>query len=244
MLASRSKSQHGTNHTSQEEIYTTNFACIPTNCINPVIPGLMYLGENVLEKYKRIPWSCASVHLTPTLHRLGGFCASIIAGYPFGVPKADPYSGSTEYDAIHEQERKALETYVGHLAGMGFDVWDFPTPWDGFTNDCVKAVWRMSCYTHFPRCSEISDGAYLPPCRSSCEHYLKECSVDCCDEGVQCVFTHTKKMSDGSFVQEHGYPNHNGPSPLCTGELNGGTTRAVSVIIVLFSLLLHVTRQL
>jgi len=211
-----------------QETYTMNAACLPNYCLNPVIPGLMFLGESVLEKNKQLKWQCANIQNTKSLFKLGGFCSRVIAAYPFSMPQAN--AGDTEAGMIQAQAYKALETYVGHLSGMGHDFWDHTTPWDE-EDECIKSVWRMSCYTYFPRCNAISEEQYLPPCRSSCENYLSKCAVQCCDEGVQCTFTHTKKTADGKTVTEHGYPDHKGPSPLCTG--GAGSLSAVAALLLL-----------
>jgi len=215
-----------------QEAYTMNAACLPNFCLNPVIPGLMFLGESVLEKNKELSWSCASITNTKSLFKLGGFCSRVIAAYPFAMPKASAGGNDTEASMIQKQAYRALETYVGHLSGMGFDFWDHTTPWEE-EDECIKSVWKMSCYTFFPRCNEISQGAYLPPCRSSCENYLSKCAVECCDEGVQCSITHTKKTADGKTVVEHGYPDHKGPSPLCTG----GAAQISAGVALLFAVL-------
>jgi len=217
--------------------YTTNMVCRENNCLNPIIPGLMLDGENVLEKNKQMVWSCANVQHTPELFRLGGFCSRIIASYPFSTPQAssDGSDGITsEFEAMRVQEKKALDTFIMQVSGMGFDFWDFTTPWAYNTPECIQAVWRMSCYTHFPRCNEGVVGEYLPPCRNECEDYLKRCSVECCDEGVQCHFTHARKLANGTTTYEHGYPNHKGPSPVCTG----GDLAGARQIILGFSTLL------
>jgi hypothetical protein len=221
-----------------QEIYTHNAACLENFCQNPIIPGLMLLGENVLEKNRQQQWSCANIENTKSLFKLGGFCSRVIAAYPFSMPKVSPDSSITESDAIAGQAYLALQAYVGHLSGMGFDFWDHTTPWDE-EDECIKSVWKMSCYTYFPRCNVISPGEYLAPCRSSCENYLSKCEVQCCDEAVQCVFTHNKKTSDGKVIQEHGYPDHKGPSPMCTGRANGLAPAALA----LFFALLMVVQQ-
>jgi len=218
--------------------YTQNAACLPQYCMNPIIPGLMLLGENVLEKNKQQPWTCANIDNTKSLFKLGSFCSRVIAAYPFSIPKAAPNSDATEAGQIQKQSYLALQTYVGHLAGMGFDFWDHTTPWDE-DDECIKSVWRMSCYTYFPRCNVISPGEYLAPCRSSCEGYLSKCRVQCCDEGVQCAFTHAKKTADGQTVYDHGYPDHQGPSPLCTR----GSSRPVAAVVGMLIALLTVSRQ-
>lgn len=214
-------------------MYTQNAACLPNYCLNPVIPGLMFLEESVLEKNKQKEWTCAAIQNTKSLFKLGGFCSRIIAAYPFSMPKPDEGSQLSEGASIQKQSQLALNTYVGHLSGMGFDFWDHTTPWDE-EDECIQSVWKMSCYTHFPRCNEINKGEYLAPCRSSCEGYLKKCKVECCDEGVQCVFTHKAKKADGTIVTEHGYPDHQGPSPLCTGGASRPLSTVAAAIFALF----------
>lgn len=220
-----------------QEIYTKNTACLPNFCMNPVIPGLMLLGENTLEKNRKQQWTCAGIENTKSLFKLGGFCSRVIAAYPFSMPKVSPGSNTTESGAIQKQSYMALQTYVGHLSGMGYDFWDHTTPWDE-EDECIKQVWKMSCYTYFPRCNVITPGEYLAPCRSSCENYLSKCQVQCCDEGTQCVFTHATKVN-GKMVYEHGYPNHKGPSPLCTG----GASRPLSAVVALIFSVLAIARQ-
>jgi hypothetical protein len=197
----------------------------------------MKFGKNLLEESKKQKWLCASISNTQSIYKLGGFCSRIIASYPFSMPQpSDPKM--TEANAIQEQTRRALETYVGHMSGMGFDFWDYTDPWD-HDDECIQSVWRMSCYTHFPRCNKLSEGEYLPPCRNSCETYLEKCGVVCCDEGVKCVFDHAKKTPDGKVVIEHGYPDHKGPSPLCTGgavmpRFSVGIVMALSFIAAIY----------
>merc|ERR1719326_644987 len=130
-----------------------------------------------------------------------------------------------------------MNAYVGHLSAMGFDFWDHTTPWDS-DDECIKSVWKMSCYTHFPRCNEINQGKYLAPCASECQGYLKKCGVECCDEGVQCVFTHEKQFSNGTTIYEHGYPDHKGPSPLCTGGACS-LSAVAAVFLSILTLLRH-----
>jgi hypothetical protein len=241
--------------------YTRNAACIPNFCINPIIPGLMFLGESVLEKNKEKSWVCADVSNTHSLYRFGGFCSRVIASYPFSIPKPDAAAvtavntgattkespdshpglgdNSSEAGMIQQQTYKALQTYIGHLSGMGYDFWDFTSPWD-HEDECIQSIWKMSCYTHFPRCNEINVGEYLPPCRTSCQNYLKKCKVDCCDEGTQCVFTHERQLANGSMVTEHGYADYAGPHPLCTGGSGSHALSAgAAVFLTLMVAILH-----
>lgn len=218
------------------ESYTMNSACLPNYCINPVIPGLMFMEKNQLEENKKMHWTCANIGNTKSLFKLAGFCSRIIAAYPFMMPTPAKGNPLSEGDAIQLQSRKALETFVGHISGMGHDFWDHTTPWDS-EDECIKSVWQMSCYTHFPRCNELNPGHYLAPCASECQGYLKKCAVECCDEGVQCVFSHTKKLDDGSTVSEHGYPDHKGPSPLCTGGAHQPFSAVAALLLAVFAVL-------
>jgi len=188
----------------------------------------MFMGENVLEKNKKLEWTCANIKNTKTLYKLGGFCSRVIAAYPFMIPKPEGGAKMSEGDAVMKQSQLALDTYVGQMSGMGFDFWDHTTPWES-ENECIQSVWKMSCYTFFPRCNEINPGKYLAPCASECGVYLDKCQVQCCDEGVQCVFQHAKQLDNGTTVIEHGYPDHKGPSPLCTG----GARQQVSAVFAL-----------
>ena len=44
---------------------------------------------------------------------------------------------------------------------------------------------------------EEEEEAYLRPCAGTCHEYVNACQVQCCDEGVQCVFTHTAATIGG-----------------------------------------------
>eukprot|EP00747_Dinoflagellata_sp_TGD_P165479 gnl/TRDRNA2_/TRDRNA2_186794_c0_seq1.p1 gnl/TRDRNA2_/TRDRNA2_186794_c0~~gnl/TRDRNA2_/TRDRNA2_186794_c0_seq1.p1 ORF type:complete len:308 (-),score=42.12 gnl/TRDRNA2_/TRDRNA2_186794_c0_seq1:60-875(-) len=216
-------------------MYTDNSACIPSYCINPIVPGLEYFGESFLGMQETRNWRCVNEDQgsdkpikdsepSHQLWQLAGFCKRAIVQYPYAV--ADPPEGVTGTMAgmIEAQAREAMATYAAHIAGMGLDVWDYQAPWEA--DDCIKNVWLMSCYTSFPRCNRVEPAKYLRPCKSTCENYLEACHVECCDEGVQCVFTHEREKDDGSFVTETGYVDHHGPSPLCTGAAVRGAAGA------------------
>eukprot|EP00747_Dinoflagellata_sp_TGD_P181837 gnl/TRDRNA2_/TRDRNA2_35821_c1_seq1.p1 gnl/TRDRNA2_/TRDRNA2_35821_c1~~gnl/TRDRNA2_/TRDRNA2_35821_c1_seq1.p1 ORF type:complete len:431 (-),score=68.77 gnl/TRDRNA2_/TRDRNA2_35821_c1_seq1:53-1255(-) len=103
---------------------------------------------------------------------------------------------------------------------MGLEPWEYPEP-QYAKDECVKSVWRLSCYTYFPRasvgCQAGAQTPYIRPCQSSCHNYIRQCGVECCDESVQCVFTHTKNIDMTHSVTTEGYAAHDGPSGLCTG---------------------------
>jgi len=68
---------------------------------------------------------------------------------------------------------------------------------------------------------------------SSCKNYVKACGVECCDESVQCVFSHEKELPGGVKVTTEGYAPHDGPSSMCTG----GARRGVSPSMGLWALI-------
>lgn len=192
--------------------YTTNSVCLQHNCINPIVPGLMQFGQSVLQRNDDRTWTC-SQH--PDEWKLTGICSRVVAGYHFSLPDPEETDMTVGENPILGQARQALTAYVAHLSGMGYDFWDYRDPWNH--DACIQAVWKMACWTHFPRCNQLEEGRYLRPCASSCQNYLNHCRVQCCDEGVQCVFRHNRQMADGSSVVEEGYADHHGPSPMCTG---------------------------
>jgi len=193
-------------------IYTTNAVCLERHCINPIIPGLMHFSTNVLSANQNRSWKC--VEADSQMWKLAGFCDRVVAAYDFAVPV--PAQGlRLQEDLVVEQSQKAVTAYVAHLAGMGYDFWDHRKPWE--EDECIQSVWRMACYTHFPRCNQISGGTYLRPCASSCETYIRACKVQCCDEAVKCVYDHKTDYGNGWVETNEGYANHQGPSPLCTG---------------------------
>eukprot|EP00933_Yihiella_yeosuensis_P082892 TRINITY_DN96915_c0_g1_i1.p1 TRINITY_DN96915_c0_g1~~TRINITY_DN96915_c0_g1_i1.p1 ORF type:complete len:228 (-),score=41.27 TRINITY_DN96915_c0_g1_i1:111-794(-) len=189
--------------------YTKNSLCLQNNCLNPIVPGLEQFGVNVLGEYDQKTWTCNEHHAD---WQMTGICSKVVAAYPFAVPQLE---GLDTVTSIKRQTKRAVETYVAHLNAMGRDWQDHLRPWE--KNECIQEVWRMACFTHFPRCNELDKGAYLRPCVDMCQNYLKKCNVECCDEGVQCLFKHTKKYDNGKVVQESGYTDKESPSPFCTG---------------------------
>lgn len=213
-------------HAGRGYLYTQDPVCLPRFCINPIFPGLMQFEDNILDNHTKRPWYCADAG---AIWRRSGICERIVVGYAFALPGDQP--GSTQEDLALAQGRKALTAYVSHLTGMGYDFWDYTEPWKH--DECIQSVWKMSCYTHFPRCHQ--SGRYLRPCASTCETYVHTCKVQCCDEGVQCVFKHETDLNDGNIKVEEGYDRHHGPSPLCTGAAAGMTaTIWLGALVVVF----------
>lgn len=188
--------------------YTTNFLCLRRYCINPVFPALMEYGESVLEANAARSWTCND---NSSAHSRAHFCGRVIAGYKFSLPD----DAETTVDPIEQQDQLAMAAYVAHIAGMGMDYWVSKQPW--LADECKQSIWKMTCFTHFPKCNTIDEGAYLRPCVSSCQAYIKQCGVQCCDEGVQCVFRHHRMLADGTNLVMSGYDSHLGPSSHCTG---------------------------
>jgi len=80
----------------------------------------------------------------------------------------------------------------------------------------------------------------MRPCRSSCQNYVRECAVECCDESVQCVFEHDRPINNTLVVKTSGYSNFDGPSPFCTGAASSQRlSRLLPLALALFHLLMH-----
>lgn len=217
-----------------EELYTTNIVCRPRNCINPITPAL-----DDIPKLEELRWIKANKNEVVPMTT---FCRNIV-DYDPGLPARDPTelssSGSPLVDIVIAQDNAAMRMYFLHLSGMGIEAWDHATPFgrDDLVSplrDCVRTVAKMACFTYFPladwRLPNGSTTRYLRPCKSSCQNYLSECSVQCCDEGVKCVFDHQTELSNGTILTQTGYVDALGPSETCTG---GAASRAATLFIVM-----------
>jgi len=210
-----------------KSVFSDNTICLRRYCVNPLFPALRLHQKNALQVNENKSWECVQSY--KQWHD-AEFCGRVIAGYQFALPAlgpGDPYK-SLE-DRMAEQKQEAVHAYIAHIAGMGHDFWDYTRPWEH--DECIQSVWKMACYTHFPRCNQLQTGKYLRPCASSCQHYLDACRVECCDEGSQCVFEHREVYSDGTVVTDDGYTPHTAPSPLCTGA--AASWRSVSGLVIL-----------
>jgi len=191
------------------EVYTTNAICTKKHCINPVFPGMEDMHRLQQSNWMSSTLSKTSSHM--------GFCRNAITYDPaLPVPAG---SGASLKSLVERQDNAASTMFYYHLDGLGLEAWDYQKP--EFANDCIKSVWRMVCFTYFPRAEVgVQDGAfskYIRPCQSSCHNYIRQCGVECCDESVQCVFQHSKAISKTQTVTTEGYIPHDGPSSLCTG---------------------------
>lgn len=119
------------------------------------------------------------------------FCKGAV-NYDVAVPEPQSADEKSVQALVQKQDRAANTAFFAHLSGLGMDPWDHPKPLEA--DDCVSSIWRMVCYTYFPRaqagCGRGKLMDYIRPCQSSCQNYIKACSVECCDESVQCVFSH------------------------------------------------------
>lgn len=209
------------------QLYTTNAACSKNRCINPVFPGV-----EDLHALTESQWQCSTLKKTAEAM---SFCGGTINYDP--ALKSSTVLGETIPDRVRKQDAAASEAFFYHLSGLGLEPWDYNKP-DSSSDECIKSIWRMVCYTHFPRasvgCVDGSPSRYMRPCQSSCQNYVAKCGVECCDEGVQCVFDHQKKVK-GQLVMTQGYAPYDGPSSLCTGA----AARSVSFGLVPLVLLLQ-----
>lgn len=190
-------------------VFTTNAVCIRNRCVNPIFPGL-----EDLHRLQQTRWFCSSRRqLAPYM----GFCRKVI-NYDPAIPGGT--NGESPALMVRHQDRAASTMFFYHLTGLGLEPWDFQDP-AASGDDCIRAIWRMVCFTYFPRsqvgCQNGAETQYLRPCQSSCANYVRTCQVECCDESVSCVFEHTKKISGNLTLSTQGYAPHDGPSSLCTG---------------------------
>lgn len=199
------------------ESFTTNAICAKNNCVNPIFPAMEDL--HLMQKTKFI---CSSLQkISPSL----SFCKNAV-GYEPAIPA--PSGDKTSIRALVElQDNAASTAFYYHITGLGMDAWEFQKP-EFSDNDCIKSIWRMVCFTYFPRakigCQDGEFTDYIRPCKSSCMNYVRSCAVECCDESVECVFSHTKRVSATKLVKTSGYLPHDGPSSLCTGAARHSAT--------------------
>lgn len=209
-----------------EEYYTTNAVCKQNHCINPVFPGLEKLKALDETRWKKYDVKNAGQHLS--------FCKTYV-DYDFALPiidytKAWNNSAHRLEDIVLAQEQEASRLYFYHISAMSLDAWDHAHPElnsDMPMSSCVRQVARMACFTYLPMANpDVKVGGetkYFKPCKSSCENYVKECNVECCDDSVQCVFSRSVKPSAAtSHLQiSDGYYDRDGPCKACTGGAKG-----------------------
>jgi len=217
-----------------ESTFTQNALCSTNKCINPVFPGL-----NDLPRLEQVVWQGAD-HATTS--RYMDFCKAVV-NYDPALPSPNSTSQPMS-EVVKQQENAAITMYFYHLSGLGYEAGEYRRP--GSSSDaCVKQVWRMVCFTYFPKvesgCKPGEPTPYLRPCRDTCENYIKACAVECCDESVQCVFEHTiVEAGIKTKKVQTGYVNADGPSATCTGMSSSGRRNelpwALTLIMMTFQL--------
>eukprot|EP00747_Dinoflagellata_sp_TGD_P183194 gnl/TRDRNA2_/TRDRNA2_37912_c0_seq1.p1 gnl/TRDRNA2_/TRDRNA2_37912_c0~~gnl/TRDRNA2_/TRDRNA2_37912_c0_seq1.p1 ORF type:complete len:274 (-),score=45.33 gnl/TRDRNA2_/TRDRNA2_37912_c0_seq1:84-806(-) len=199
-----------------EEIYTTNAICRQKHCINPIFPAL--------EEFRKLEDMRWEKHELSKVQEHMEFCGDTI-DYDVALPKNNGTLVKTPAELAMIQDDAASKMYFYHLNGMGLEPWEHPKPHEDSDHplrDCARAVSRMVCFSYFPKAYHgLKDGqetAYMRPCKSSCQNYIKACDVDCCDDSVTCVFEKEvhEVHNSISYVQT-GYVDALGPSVSCTG---------------------------
>mmetsp|Transcript_8415 Transcript_8415/g.14445 ORF Transcript_8415/g.14445 Transcript_8415/m.14445 type:complete len:579 (-) Transcript_8415:118-1854(-) len=208
-----------------EMSYSQNSLCRSNYCINPLFPGL-----NDLPKLEQLQWQCSTYSSTNTYM---DFCNGAVR-YDPALPS--PIKEATPVDElVKAQDDAAMTMFFYHLNGMGYEPWDYQKPSQS-DNECVRSVWKMVCYTYFPRaaagCKEGEQSAYKRPCKSCCQNYIMQCGIECCDESVQCAFAHTSTDSKGNVeLLQTGYVDEEGPSASCTGSARRMTSSPLTILL-------------
>lgn len=201
--------------------FTQNFLCRENNCINPAFPGL-----DDLPHLEQVVWECAE---SGAISAYLDFCKGVV-DYSPALPS--PNASAPISSLVKAQDDAAATMFFYHLSGMGYDAWDHRTP-SASSEPCVRSVWRMVCFTYFPKvqagCTSGQQTPYLRPCKDTCHEYVGACGVECCDEGLQCVFDNAAlPPGSGSALAQSGYADYDGPSAQCTGRallgLGGSTS--------------------
>jgi len=213
--------------------FTTNRICKQHSCVNPLFPAV-----NDLYEMSQTSFACQKLKdMEPFL----GFCRGAV-NYPPAVPQPDAES-PTAADQAKKMQQRALTMFAYHLSAMGMEYWDYKKP--ALSDDpCVQSVWRLACYTYFPKspagCDTEEVTEYMRPCKRSCTNYLNACQVECCDESVQCVFTNTETVqlnqNETKTITKSGYSDIEGPSLLCTGSASRCGAFGAWVVIAVASL--------
>jgi hypothetical protein len=215
---------------SSNKGYTDNSFCRRSNCINPLFPGLLDLPR--LEK---VDWQCATHQLVTGYM---DFCKDAV-DYDPALPS--PSAATPVPHLVKAQEDAAMTMFAYHLSGMGYDFWDYRSP--GYSDsDCVRSVWKLVCFTYFPKasagCKSGEQSLYKRPCASGCQNYILHCGVECCDESVKCTFehSHTDQADGVTTMVSSGYVDVDGPSVVCTGDAKSAFHVSLILFAVVFGL--------
>jgi hypothetical protein len=140
-----------------------------------------------LTSLSALSWTC-STH--PIVIGDLDFCARAV----YYDPAIPDIAGMTTTEVVRQQDDAAATQFFYHLSALGYEAWEHSDPATDYGNECVQSVWRMVCYTYFPKkqagCPAGLSTRYQRPCSGCCTDYLTKCGVECCDESSsQCVFT-------------------------------------------------------
>merc|ERR1740121_344324 len=243
-----------------EELYTTNSVCRERYCINPIFPAMDELPKleamrwekrEIVNISKFMGFCGKFVNYDPSVPMVNTSEKALEAkkkelekqlamGLPVRNFQVDSIRDPVE-DTVADMDRLAARRYFFHLAGMGIEGWEHEDPAEPSTlpqRACAKSVAKMVCYTFFPKANAgFPSGArtdYIRPCATSCQSYLQECGVDCCDESLECIWggdsgrrARVTENAGGKtlFIQTGYYnntmwgksPNQEGPCEQCTG---------------------------
>lgn len=212
---------------TQQELYTQNAVCRSQFCTNPIFPGL-----NDLPRLEQIKWQCPSTEYSITSYL--DFCHGAVVYAP-ALPS--PNKTSTELaKLVQSQDHAASTMFFYHLSGMGYEPWDHQKPQES-DDPCVKAAWKMVCYTYFPKaatgCQAGFETQYMRPCKSCCTDYLQACKVECCDESASCTFEHQVSLDSGDSFVQTGYVDALAPHASCTGMSSSAASRRSAPLLAL-----------
>lgn len=214
---------------AQQRGYSENSLCRQNNCLNPLFPGL-----NDLPRLEALQWQCSTRNEVASYM---DFCKDIVI-YDPALPSPTKMAKPVN-ELVKAQDEAAMTMFVYHMSGMGYEAWDYQRP--GLSDsDCVRSVWKMVCFTYFPRaaagCQAGQQSLYKRPCHSSCKNYIQHCNVECCDESVQCAFHRTETLEGGKVaLVKTGYVEADGPSASCTGAARHSVTAPFLLLLAIFA---------
>jgi len=209
--------------------YTQNAICTQNNCVHPVFPALLDLG-----RLEQMQWQCST---NAAVASYMDFCGKIV-NYDPALPSPQAGSaGVTVQSLVKAQDDAAATMYFYHLNALGYEAWDHNTA-GSETDSCVDSIYRMVCFTYFPKseagCKNAEATPYKRPCRNACSNYVQACSVDCCDESVACVVSLKSSSTNAtSALAQSGYHGDLGPSAQCTGAARR-TAASPNMFLALF----------
>lgn len=226
-------------------------------CVNPIFPGLNSLSGLSTSTWTKISQS-EVINFISFCKDVVNYDTGVLKldasekTYPDFITVDSDYIHSKKHVA-YAQDVAASTAYFFHLNAMAFlEPWDHQYPFQTVTGStlgtdgtnqyvaeidraCARTAAYLACYTYFPKAPTATafgaDMTYLRPCESSCNNFKTVCKIQCCDEGVKCVFDYSNYSGDdGSIVT--GYYDADGPSEYCTGSAHLSTQPSHVVIVL------------